>query len=173
MKHKEVVIKLIEAYKKRDISNIDTFMELFTENVELIGIGATKPNAYEWHTGIKEVREIIISDFTHWGEVAFDKDTLRINDYGETASFRICATLKQVENSTEVWDFFKSQMLERLNDDNKTSDQLFNAMYYAMQRMYENHLGTGYKWPLVITGNIVTIEGKKQISLLHWSMPVS
>jgi len=170
----QVLDLLIEGYTKKDITNIDNFMKLFSDDkqAEMIGIGATVPGEYEWFRGKDEIKEIIISDWTHWGNVIFDKNSLVIHKNSETAWFRVCVQLEQTESSEETWEFFKSQMLELLTtNDGKAADKMFNATHFGMRRIYERNLGKGHMWPMIITG-VLQKEKDWRFHTLHWSMPV-
>ncbi len=170
----ELLNKFIEGYNNKDISIIDDFMNLFSKqkSIEMIGIGATKPGNYEWFIGQKEIKEIIISDWTYWGNVKFDIDTLKITENNNTAWFRLCVSLEQINPSEETWEFFLNQMKELLEEkDKKVADRMFNATHYGMRRIYERNLGEGHLFDMIITGVLVNEDGWK-FHTLHWSMPV-
>lgn len=170
----ETLQKFIEGYTSKDLSKIDEFMNIFSskKDIQMIGIGATKPGAYEWFSGIDEIKEIVISDWTNWGTVVFEKDTLRTSGHTDVLWFSICAQLAQKELSEETWDFFRTQMNDILNKEEMNAhDKMFEAAYYGMNRVREKNLGVGYMYDMVITG-VMIFEDTWKIHTLHWSMPV-
>ena len=70
----QVLQSFQDGYSTRDIDKLDHFMELFSpaEDIELIGIGASARNGYEWFQGPERIREIIESDWKYWGDVRLD-----------------------------------------------------------------------------------------------------
>ena len=49
-----------DGYSLRDVDKVDEFMKLFVpgEDIELIGIGASARNGYEWFQGYERIREV-------------------------------------------------------------------------------------------------------------------
>lgn len=175
MKAVEVINRLIEGYNTRNSDEIDTFMENFSNenDSQMIGIGATVPGEYEWFTGKNEIKEIVISDWTNWGKVHFDLESLRLTERKETAWFSICATLEQVEMNEETWLFFLSQMKDLLDDKTmKAADRMFEASHFGIRRVREKNLGVGHPYKMIVTGNLVFEDAKWKVHSLHWSMPV-
>lgn len=164
----------VQGYKERKMDTLDEFMDVFSdsEDAQMMGIGATVPGAYEWFCGKDEIKEIIESDWTYWGNVHFDMDTLRLSQIGEVAWFSLCATLEQIDSSEETWGFFVNQMKDLLEkDDQSNHDKIFEAAHFGIRRVREKNLGVGYPWKMVITGTLVN-EEKWRFHTLHWSMPV-
>lgn len=167
------IMKFIKYYIKKDTNNIDKMMELFSSrpDIQMIGIGATKPGEYKWFIGKDEIRDIILSDWEHWGEVHFDFNSLRYTDNETSAWFSVCAKLKQIEPSETSLHFFSNKMKELLESDEHPHHKMFEATHYGMRRIRELKLGPGYEWPMVITGTLIK-EDELKIHTLHWSMPV-
>ena len=70
----DVLQKFQDGYTTRDKSKLDEFMQLFapTEEIELIGVGASERGGNEWFNGHKAIRDIIDGDWTYWGAVDID-----------------------------------------------------------------------------------------------------
>lgn len=171
---KAVFDALVDGYTRSPKDEIDDFMDLISDkaDVQMIGIGATKPGAYEWFTGKEEIKEIIISDWTFWGDVHFDLSSLRVSEMNDVAWFSLCATLAQTEMSEETWAFFAGQMKEILEDESMSAhDRMFEAAHKGIRRVREKNLGVGHPFEMVITGTLVK-EDKWRFHMLHWSMPV-
>lgn len=181
----ETFRKFQEGYTVRNSEKIDEFMDIFSneEDVQMIGIGATVPGAYEWFTGKDKIKEIIVSDWDFWGDVTFDLENIRITEKNGTAWFSLCALLTQIETSEENWEFYLKQMKTLLEEGQEKADQaqtstkrsaadrMFEAAHFGVRRVRERNLGTGYKWPMVLTGALIK-EEIWRFHTLHWSMPV-
>lgn len=174
-----VLQKLAAAYVVRDASRVDAFMEeCINSEPELIGIGASARGGYEWFEGRDAVREIILSDWTHWGGVTIDVEGARLTVRGDVAWFSTSGSLAQDEGLTpekrdEVLEFFLGMMKERLEDTKqKPFDRLADATHFGMRRLYERLQGSGHTWPFVLTGTLVLEDGAWRFHTLHWSMPV-
>ena len=175
MKSIEAINYLVESYKVRDMDSIDDFMNYISDDkmAQMIGIGATVPDAYEWFTGKEAIKEIILSDWANWGNVHFDMSTLRLTERTDSAWFTLCATLEQVEMSEETWEFFLSMMKEMLDKkEQKAADRMFEAAHFGMRRVREKNLGEGYPFQMVVTGHMILEDNMWKFHTLHWSMPV-
>ncbi len=170
----EVFKTFQEGYKKRNLDNINEFMNIFSEadDSQMIGIGATEPGEYEWFTGKNEIREIIISDWKFWGNVNLNMDSLRLTAKSNTAWFSICAQIEQIKQKEEALDFFADKMKAFLENKSLSAhDRMFEAAHYGIRRVREENLGAGHMWKAVITGVLVK-ENTWKFHTLHWSMPV-
>lgn len=165
---------LYDGYQKRDIENIDTFMRIFStsEDLEMIGISATEPGEYEWFNGFKAVKDIVISDWTYWGDVDFTVDNAHIVVNENMAWLTTYGSLKQNSDNTESMPFFKKQMQELLEGDSSDSDQMFEAVHFGIRRLLEKNRGIGASYKMVITAVLVKEEEEWKFQMLHWSMPV-
>lgn len=170
----ETLRTLEEGYEKRNADNIDNFMNLFSneKDVQMLGIGATEPGAYEWFKGREEIREIILSDWTYWGKVNFRFDLLQLKEKSGIAWFTLPATLEQLDTNEEAWEFYAGQMKELLEDESLSPhDRMFEAAHFGIRRVREKNLGTGHEFKMVISGVLVE-EDVWRFHTLHWSMPV-
>ena len=163
-----------DGYIARDKSKLDEFMELFapTEEIELIGVGASEREGDEWFTGRTAIRDIIDGDWTYWGTVDIDLNGTRITVSGETAWFSATGTLTSGDEYEEAFPFYLEQMRDLLMDESKTYDErLTDATHFGVRRLRDRMRGNGAKWPFVITGVLVKMDGCWGIRTLHWSFP--
>lgn len=171
---KQTLQALYDGYQERPLDQIDDFMDLFmkSDDLEMIGIGATEPGQYEWFKGYDAVKEIIISDWTYWGNVNFEVEKAHIVEQGNMAWFTTYGALTQNTDNSASMPFFKEQMSKLLEgDDENASDQIFEAVHFGIRRLLEKNRGVGASYKLVITGCLIK-EERWRFSMLHWSMPV-
>ena len=175
MEIRAVLQQFQKGYDERNLEILDSFMELFAqkEDIELIGIGASKRGGYEWFEGLEKIKEIIQSDWEYWGNVAIDVAGAKINLSGDIAWLSTTGTLEQTDHFEQTLPFFLKQMKELLEDKHKTPDeQLVEATHYGMRRLRERLKKVGHPWPFVITAVLKKEKDQWRFHTIHWSMPV-
>lgn len=172
---RRVLQKFQEGYTARDLSKVDEFMELITDEAqaEFIGIGASVRGENEWFQGPEAIRGIIESDWMYWGDVAIDVEGAMISAFGDVAWLSTSGKLVQTETFDEALTFYLEQMADLLEaEDGDLDDRLMEATHYGMRRLRERHRGKGHAWPFVLTAVLVREERAWRFHTLHWSMPV-
>jgi hypothetical protein len=66
------------GYTRRDVSQVDAFMELFTTDAEVIGTNGMKPGAGEWYMDRASARELVEGDWEGWGDLRLDLDSMSV-----------------------------------------------------------------------------------------------
>ena len=171
---RDLLQKFQDGYTVRDLSKLDQFMDLFapTEEIELIGVGASERGGNEWFNGRAAVREIIEGDWTYWGAVDIDVDDTRITVSGETAWFSATGTLTSGDEYEKAFPFYLEQMRDLLMDESRSmDDRLTDATHFGVNRLRDRMRGKGAKWPFVITAVLVKTGGKWSFHTIHWSFP--
>lgn len=171
---RNVLQKFQDGYVTRNKSKLDEFMELFapTDEIELIGVGASERGGNEWFNGRAAVRDIIEGDWTYWGAVDIDVDGARIAVSGETAWFSATGTLTSGDEYEEAYPFYLEQMRDLLMDESKSlDDRLTDATHFGVRRLRDRMRGKGARWPFVITAVLVKTDGSWGFHTLHWSFP--
>jgi len=164
-----------DGYTARDLTTVDEFMDLFvsSNDVELIGIGASIRGGNEWFQGSEKIREIVESDWTYWGDVKLDVEGAKISTLGDVAWLSTSGGLVQAKTFDEALGFYIDQMKELLDDDDvDIHHRLMDATHFGMRRLWERQKGIGYSWPFVFTAVLIRIEGDWRFHSRHWSMPV-
>ena len=54
--------KFQDGYTKRDLTQADSFMDLFMEDADVIGTNGIKPNSGEWYMDRASARELVAGD---------------------------------------------------------------------------------------------------------------
>lgn len=82
-----VLQRFQDGYTARDLSKLDEFMQLFVQSdeIEMIGVGASKRGGPEWFQGLASVREIVEGDWTYWGDVRLNLEGAKITVLGSVA----------------------------------------------------------------------------------------
>jgi hypothetical protein len=94
------ILNIFQAgYIKRDVNNIDNFMDAMfdkNENVVIVGTGAG-----EWCIGYEEAKEIFLSDWEYWGDLRINPSEASIIPIGDTAIIYTTGTIKYSFKSVE------------------------------------------------------------------------
>jgi len=173
-----VLQKFQDFYTARDEKNLDAVMSLFLEreDIEMIGIGAQKPNGREWFLGREQIRDIISGDWQYWGDVCFDVKGAKVTVLGEAAWLSTTGKVIQTEAHVEAMKDYLIQMKEMLEQslDGAGSAEgiMMEAAHFGIRRLREKTLGVGYAWPLVFTAVFVKDGPDWKFHTLHWAMPV-
>ena len=172
---RDVLQRFQDGYTTRDLSKLDEFMGLFfpSDDVELIGIGASTRGGYEWFQGLKQIREIIESDWTYWGDVVIDVEGAKITVQGDVAWLSTSGSLAQTASLDKALPFYLKQMKELLEDESAAPEtRLMEATHFGLRRLREKHKGEGYRWPFVLTAVLVHTEGDWRFHQVQFAMPV-
>lgn len=166
-----------DAYTARDLAKVDEFMQLFCpgDEPELIGIGASERDKDEWFQGQKRIREIVISDWQHWGDVRLDVENARINVNRDVAWLSTTGSLLQTDHiqGDEVTSYTLTQMKNILEDQQLSPRaRLVEASHFGVRRWRERQIPVGHPWPFVFTAVLVKHNERWLFHTIHWSMPV-
>ena len=171
---RETLQKFQDGYTTKYKSKLDEFMELFapTDEIELIGVGASERGEDEWFNGRAAIREIIEGDWTYWGAVDIDVKGAKITVWGETAWFSTAGTLTSGDEYEKAYPFYLEQMRDLLMDEKKSlDDRLTDATHFGVNRLRDRMRGKGARWPFVITAVLVQTDGNWGFHTIHWSFP--
>jgi hypothetical protein len=172
---RQVLKKFQDGYKKRDLSQIDSFMDLFlhSDEIELIGIGASMRGGNEWFQGFEAVKNIIEGDWEYWGNVLLDVDKAKISLFGDVAWLSTTGSIEQTSTHDEALKFYLEQMKDILVDEEDDDDtKLLDATHFGMRRLRERLKGQGHQWPFVFTAVLINSQDDWRFHTIHWSMPV-
>ncbi len=159
------------GYTRRDLSQVDAFMALFTPEAEVIGTNGVKPGAGEWYQNRAAARELVHGDWEGWGDFCLNLDSASIHVIGEVGWVAATATVTQTigeENYASYLNFVK----EYLDQPGISAEQkLHSILRGGTNTVYELRRGEKFIWPLRFTAVVVyTPEGWK-FAQMNFSFP--
>jgi hypothetical protein len=160
-----------DGYTRRDLSQTDTFMELFTEDAEVIGTNGVRPGRDEWYMDRASARELVAGDWEGWGDVRLDFDSLSIHSRGEVGWIAASATVTQVigeENYASYLEFVK-KYLERM--DISAEQKLLYILRGGTNTVYELRRGEKFVWALRLTAVVVREADGWKFAQMNFSFP--
>jgi len=163
--------KFQDGYIKRDLTHVDSFMELFTEDAEVIGTNGLKPREGEWYMDRASARTLVEGDWKGWGDVRLDFDSMSIHSLGSVGWIAANATVTEIigeENYQVYLDFVKTF----IDDPNLSAEQkLLHILRGGTNTVYELRRGEKFVWALRLTAVAVREADGWRFTQMNFSFP--
>ena len=160
-----------DGYSRRDLAQLDAFMDLFTPAAEVIGTNGVKPGVDEWYTSRASARQMIQGDWESWGDLRLDVDSASIQVNGNTGWIAVPATVTQTigaENYAAFLEFIKNYIdTSPLPPEKK----LHYILRGASNTIYEMRRGEKFVWALRLTAVVVKASGMWKFAQMNFSFP--
>jgi hypothetical protein len=160
-----------DGYTRRDLTQLDAFMELFNLDVEVIGTNGVKPGTDEWYMNRDTARELVQGDWESWGDLRLDLDSASIHALGEVGWIAAAATVTQIfgeENYASYLNFVKSL----IDQPGISAEQkLHNILRGGTNTVYELRRGEKFIWPLRFTAIVVRKPAGWKFAQVNFSFP--
>ena len=162
-----------DGYTRRDISQVDSFMELFTDDTEVIGTNGIKPGMDEWCMDRSSARKLVEGDWKGWGDLRLDLDSMSIHSHGDVGWVAATATVTEVigeENYSSYLEFVK----KFLDDSTMSAEQkLLYILRSGMNTVYELRRGEKFVWALRFTAVVVRAANGWKFAQMNFSFPTT
>ena len=163
--------KFQNGYTRRDVSQTDSFMKLFTKDAEVIGTNGIQPGEGEWYRDRLSARELVQGDWEGWGDLRLDMDLLSIHSRGYVGWVAAPATVTQFigeENYESYLNFVKN-----LIDDSSLSaeQKLLHILRGGTNTVYELRQGERFVWALRFTAVVIHEEDGWKFAQMNFSFP--
>jgi ketosteroid isomerase-like protein len=167
----EVLQKFQDAYTRRDVRAVDSFLEdLFLLDNDLLIIGT---GANEWCQGMEEARKLFVGDWEYWGDVCLDLPAASVVVEG-TAGW---VTAQGTVTKTIDEDTFLDAMFEQLREQQEQQDtaraRAFNMLRSSADALFEAGKGDLFVWPFRLSAVLVKQGEKWLFTHLHFSFPTT
>jgi ketosteroid isomerase-like protein len=160
-----------DGYTRRDVSQVDSFMELFTADAEVIGTNGVKPGEGEWYVDRASARELVDGDWQGWGDMRLDLDSMSIHSRGDVGWIAASATVTQTigaENYASYLEFVK----KFLDDSNLSAEQkLLYILRGGTNTVFELRRGEKFIWVLRFTAVVVHEPEGWKFAQMNFSFP--
>ena len=160
-----------DGYTRRDLTQVDAFMTLFTEHAEVIGTNGVAPGVDEWYTDRLSARELVAGDWEGWGDLRLDLESIAIHSRGDVGWVAAAATVTKVigeENYVSYLEFVK-----HLIDDSGLSPEqkLLHILHGGTNTVYELRRGEKFVWALRFTAVVVRESDGWKFAQMNFSFP--
>lgn len=163
--------KFQDGYTKRDVTQVEAFMELFIEGAEVIGTNGLKPREGEWYMDRASARALVEGDWKGWGDVRLDFESMSVHSLGSVGWIAANATVTEIigeENYQAYLDFIKTFI-----DDPKLSaeQKLLHILRGGTNTVYELRRGEKFIWALRLTAVVVREADGWKFAQMSFSFP--
>jgi hypothetical protein len=162
-----------DGYVHRDLSQTDSFMELFTVDAEVIGTNGIKPGLQEWYLDRASAHELVEGDWKGWGDLYLDLDSMSIHSRGDVGWVAATATVTQIigsENYASYLEFVK----KFVDDSNLSAEQkLLYILRGGTNTLYELRRGEKFVWALRFTAVVVREADGWKFAQVNFSFPTT
>ena len=160
-----------DGYTLRDLTQVDSFMKLFTADAEVIGTNGIKPNVDEWYIDSKSARELVLGDWQGWGDLRLDLALMSVHSLGDVGWVAAPATVTQTigeENYASYLEF-----IEKFMDDSSLSaeQKLLYILRGGTNTLYELRRGEKFVWALRFTVVVVREADGWKFAQMNFSFP--
>jgi hypothetical protein len=160
-----------DGYTRRDVSQIDTFMQLFTTDAEVIGTNGLRPGVEEWYVDRASARALVEGDWQSWGDLRLDLDSVSIHSRGFVGWVAATATVTQIigsENYASFLEFVKKFLDE---SDLSAEQKLLYILRGGTNTLYELRRGEKFVWPLRFLAVVLREDGRWKFAQMNFSFP--
>jgi hypothetical protein len=160
-----------DGYTRRDISQVDSFMELFTTDAEVIGTNGVKPGVDEWYMDRASARELVEGDWQGWGDLRLDLESMSVHSRGEVGWIAASATVTQIIGAENYASYL--ELVKKFLDDSKLSaeQKLLYVLRGGTNTLYELRRGEKFVWALRFTAVVVREQNGWKFAQMNFSFP--
>jgi len=167
----EVLQKFQDAYTRRDLHTVDSFLEeLFLLDSDLLIIGT---GVDEWYQGMEEARKLFVEDWEYWGDVCLDLPEAKVVVEGTVGWITAQGTVTKTIDE----DTFLDAMFEHLRNQQDQQDnaraRAFNMLRSSADALFETGKGDLFIWPLRFSAILVKQGEKWLFNQIHFSFPTT
>jgi hypothetical protein len=160
-----------DGFTRRDVTQLDPFMDLFTHEAEIIGTNGIRPGVDEWHTGRDAARELFRGDWESWGDLRLELDSASIRAQGDVGWIAATATVTQ-KIGEDNYASFLGFIREFIDKSTFSAEQkLHYILRGGTNTVYELRRGENFVWPLRLTAVVVREAGNWKFAQIHFSFP--
>jgi ketosteroid isomerase-like protein len=163
--------KFQDGYTRRDVAQLDPFMELFTADAEVIGTNGIRPGENEWYTSRSSAKELVKGDWENWGDLRLNMDSLAVKLHGDCGWAAAVATVTQ-RIGKENYESYLGFVKDFLNNSDLPAEQkLHYILRGGTNTIYELERGEKFTWTLRLTAVVVRQTNEWRFAQMHFSFP--
>ena len=168
---RQLLQKFQEGYIHRDITKVDSFMELFTSDAEVIGTNGIKPGMDEWYMDRLSARELVEGDWKGWGDLRLDLDGMSIHNRGDVGWIAASATVTEIIGSENYASYLEYVRNYIDKEDISAEQKLLNILRGGTNTVFELRRGEKFVWALRFTAVVVREADSWKFAQMNFSFP--
>lgn len=164
-----------DGYSARDPENLDAFIELFvqSDDLEVIGTGAVEVSEGEWCRGVQATRELVESDWKHWGDVVYDVQGAYIHVRGDVAWLATTGTVTDVITAEYRYAGYVDYVQGIVEKDVDAKRKMLDILLLGNELLAGILQGETCTWPFRFTAVAVRDEGRWRFHQMQFSFPTT
>jgi len=165
-----------DGYSKRDVAELDAFMELFvtSDELEVIGTNTVAPGQGEWCRGVEATRELIKNDWKEWGDVVFDVQGAHITVNGDVGWLATTAKVTMTIPAEFWYNYFLASAKGTLEKEEMDAQaKMLDIVRLGTDLLLELQQGDTFVWPIRFTAVAVRNEGHWRFHQMQFSFPTT
>jgi len=166
---RELIRHFQKGYIERDLKNLEEFMNLFTDEVEVIGTNGSYPGQNEWYLDKEGVKGLVQGDWEDWGDLRIKEEGIRIREQNGVGWIALPGTVKKYigeENYQSYLEYVKDYVEEA---GISAKQKLHNILRGGTNTVFELNRGEKFVWPIRITAVVVKEEKKWKFTQMCFS----
>lgn len=160
-----------DGYTRRDLNQVDAFMELFAPEVEVIGTNGQKPGLDEWYLNRATARELVYGDWEGWGDLRLALDSTSIHVLGEVGWIAASATVTQIIGEANYASYLEYVKAYLDQPGISAEQKLHNILRGGTNTVYELRRGEKFVWPLRFTAVVTRQPTGWKFVQMNFSFP--
>ncbi|MDP5276037.1 hypothetical protein [Chengkuizengella axinellae] len=173
---KTVLNRFQQGYTNKNIEVLDEYInDLFINDNSMITVGTSRT---EWCFGLKDLKDMIESDWTYWGDLIVDFENAKINSKDNAAWFIADCTISfDTPDNYDEWcadliaDFFEEGRF--INFKTMPKLAMLNLKLASIVKSISGNQGSNIPFPLRLSGGLIKKNDKWLIHRLQFSAPMS
>jgi hypothetical protein len=160
-----------DGYTRRDVTQLDSFMQLFTSEAEVIGTNGVRPGVDEWYVDRASARQLVEGDWEGWGDLRLDLDSMSLHCRGDVGWVAAAAKVTKVigeEYYASYLEFVKNLIG---NSELKAEEKLLHILRGGTNTVYELRRGEKFVWALRFTAVVVREDDGWKFVQMNFSFP--
>jgi uncharacterized damage-inducible protein DinB len=165
-----------DGYTRRDVAQLDEFMQLFADDagLEVIGTNGTQPGVDEWYLDKAGARELVKGDWVGWGDLRLDVAGAHIQVRGEVAWLATSATVAMTIGAEENYRGYLQRIKDVIDQDGPAAEiKLLEILRGGSNTLYELRRGEEFVWPLRFTAVLVRQADGWRFQQMQFSFPTT
>jgi hypothetical protein len=165
-----------DGYTRRDVTTLDEFMRLFTDDtgLEVIGTNGVKPGVDEWYVDKTGTRELVKGDWEGWGDLRLDVDGAHIQVRGEVAWLAVPGTVSMTIRAEENFQSYLQRIKDVIGQVGLSAEEkLLDILRGGSNTLYELRRGEQFVWPLRFTAVLVRQSDDWRFQQMQFSFPTT
>ena len=165
-----------DGYTRRDVAQLDEFMQLFADDagLEVIGTNGLRPGESEWYVDKAGARGLVKGDWEGWGDVRLDVAGAHVHVRGEVAWLATAATVSMDIGAEDNYRSYLQRIKEVVDQEELSAEiKLLDILRGGSNTLYELRRGEHFMWPLRFTALLVRQAAGWRFQQMQFSFPTT